>query len=618
MIKTQLVSELSDQQLIEFCQKANLAYRQGEPIISDEDYDFIYLAELKKRQPNHPLLQKVEPEGKGFSNEKLLLPQAMLSTDKAYTFEEIENWCARLEKASNEINFNNITIKATPKLDGFAAFDDGIKLYTRGDGRKGSDISRVFERGLTIFKNNSRGLGAGEIVIKKSYFEKNLKQHFEHPRNFQASIIKEKTLDSLAQQAIIDNAALFVPFVSLPFWSGDIQTLKNDFKEIVKNCLNSVDFDVDGVVFETTNKALKDYLGSNRKFHHWQIAFKENKEKAQVKVLNITPQVGRTGKITPVAQLEPTQLSGAMINRATAYHYGFVKKNSLGENSMIELTRSGQVIPKIIKVLTPTTNLTIPSICPSCKENLTWQNDFLICNNHQKCPQQQIQKMTYFFSSLANNDGFGLATIQKLYANNIYSISEIYQLSEKDLIQIGFGEKTSQNLIKELNKSRHNPIEDWRFLASFGIERLGFGFCEKLLKKHPLETIFSLTKEDLINVEGFAETSADYIIDGLQKIKDEFTKLFNLGFNLEISKGFDIKHELLNKNIVFSGSMDLSRQLMTKQAKAIGINVLSSVSAKTDYLVVGKNVGAKKLENAKNKGVKILTLKNYLEMIKGL
>ena len=164
-----LVDDISDNDLIEFCAIANQKYRAGESIISDEDYDFIFIASLAKRIPEHQFLNKVEGEGEGFSEEKIKLPKKMLSTDKAYSWEEIDKWLERIAKFSSEIDYSlaDIQIKGTAKLDGFAGYDDGIKLYTRGDGNKGSDISRVFERGLGVFNNSERGQGPGEIVVKR-------------------------------------------------------------------------------------------------------------------------------------------------------------------------------------------------------------------------------------------------------------------------------------------------------------------------------------------------------------------------------------------------------------------------------------------------------------------
>ena len=615
-----LISDLTDEDLLEFCKFANQRYRDGSPIISDEDYDFIYALELSKRLPDHPFLQKVEDENVGFSEEKIKLPEKMLSTDKAYSWEEVNKWLERIRKFSEEINFSldNIQIKGTAKLDGFAGFDDGNKLYTRGDGNKGSDITRVFERGLGTFNNSHRGQGPGEIVVKRSYFEKHLSGHFEYPRNFQASLIKEKELDQFAKDAIANEAALFVPFSQLPFWAGSISEFTNNFNSIVSDLESGVDFDIDGVVFEIVNSELKSHMGSNRKFHRWQIAFKENKEKAQVKVLSVTAQVGRTGKITPVAELEPTQLSGATIYRASGHHYGLVKEQGLGSGSVIELTRSGLVIPKINKVIR-SVEAEIPSKCPSCDENLTWESDFLMCLNHEACKDQIIGKIIYFYKVLANNDGFGEATIQKLYDEGIRNVGDIYKLTEFELVSMGFGEKTSQNLINQLIRSRQESIEDWRFLAAFGVLRLGMGNCENLLKNYPLDQVFDLSVDDISNIDGFAELTAELIFNGLLNIKPQYENLIKDGFELEktlilgeTNTSYNLYH---NKKIVFTGSMSSSRAELQKQAKAFGAIVGSSVSSKTDLLIIGENVGQSKIKAAEKHGVEILSEAEYLQKL---
>ena len=432
-------------------------------------------------------------------------------------------------------------------------------------------------------------------------------------------MIKEKALDEKAKQAIADKAALFVPFAQLPTWSGSIKEMSESFEGIVEKVLSTVDFDVDGVVFETTNSDLKIQMGANRKFHRWQVAFKENKDKAQVKVLSVTPQVGRTGKITPVAELEPTLLSGATIVRATGHHYGLVKEQGLGAGSVIELTRSGLVIPKINQVL-KSAAVDIPVLCPSCGESLEWESDFLMCVNHVSCPAQVIGKMEYFFKILANNDGFGIATVEKLYEHGIRKISQIYALSASDLSAMGFGDKTSANLVNQLKRSTNEQIEDWRFLAAFGMVRMGMGNCENLLKSYPLNEIFELNLEQISAIDGFAELTAQMIVTGLNSIKPEFDLLKQHRFNLEqtpLKKDLvEFTHDLFGKKIIFTGKMSGSREVMKKHAKSIGIQVVSSVSAKTDYLVIGEKVGQKKIESAENFGVEILTESNYLALIK--
>ena len=615
-----LISDLSDDELAEFCIIANRMYRDGKSIVSDQDYDFVFLAELAKRLPDHPFLQKLESENEGFSEEKVKLPERMLSTDKAYSWEEVQKWLERITKSAEEINFplKDVQLKGTAKLDGFAGYDDGTKLYTRGDGNKGSDISRVFKRGLGVFNDSQRGQGAGEIVVKRSYFESHLSNHFEYPRNFQASLIKEKELDHFALDAITNKAALFVPFSQLPQWSGDITAFTDNFESIVNELESGVDFDVDGVVFELVNEELKTHMGSNRKFHRWQIAYKENKEKAQVKVISVTAQVGRTGKITPVAELEPTLLSGATIYRATGHHYGLVKEQGLGSGSVVELTRSGLVIPKINKVLKPS-EVDIPKRCPSCGAELSWESDFLMCLNHESCGDQIVGKMVYFYKVLANNDGFGQATIKKLYENGIRQVSDIYALDEAELMSMGFGEKTSQNLVNQLIRSRQESVEDWRFLAAFGVQRLGMGNCENLLKHHSLKQLFDLSVEDIANIEGFAELTAELIFNGLDLIKPQYEILISGGFELEktmlLSQATQHDHPFQNKKIVFTGAMSQPRAALQKQAKAHGIAVSSSVSSKTDFLIIGENVGQSKLKAAKVNDVVILTEEEYLKIL---
>jgi DNA ligase (NAD+) len=615
-----LVSDLSDDHLVEFCKIANQRYRAGIPIVTDENYDFIFISELAKRIPSHPFIKQIEDEIEGFSEEKIKLPEKMLSTDKAYTWGEVEKWLERIAKFSDDFEFplDKVVIKGTAKLDGFAGYDDGAKLYTRGDGNKGSDISRVFDRGLGILNDSERGQGPGEIVVKRSYFEDHLSGHFEYPRNFQASLIKEKELDHFAKDAINAKAALFVPFKQLPFWQGSIKQFKDQFVEIVLELEQGVDFDIDGVVFEVVNTDLKKHMGSNRKFHRWQIAFKENKEKAQVKVISITPQVGRTGKITPVAELEPTQLSGATIYRATGHHFGLVKEQGLGAGSIVELTRSGMVIPKINKVLKKA-EVNIPSNCPSCDSQLIWDADFLMCPNINSCPDQVRGKMIYFFKILANNDGFGQATIKKLYENGIRRVSEIYLLEIDQLIAMGFGEKTSKNLIDQLNRSRHESIEDWRFLAAFGVQRLGMGNCENLFKNYPIEEVFELTADEIANIDGFAELTAEQIFKGLESIRDEYQILIKTGFELEKTPLSDevalIESPFHNKKIVFTGAMSHSRSELEKQAKMLGISVAKSVSSKTDFLIIGENVGQSKMNDAKKHKVEIMTESEYLKKL---
>ena len=612
------VRSVTETELVNFLKIANTLYRAGEPIISDHEYDFIYLAELHKRTPNHPFLNTVEPE-LAFSGKTVDLPVVMLSTDKAYQQEDVVRWAARIAKAAEElsIDFASLEFKVTPKLDGYAAYDDGISLYTRGDGRKGTDITRVFDRGLKVAENGKRGLGAGEIVVYRQYFEQHLAPFFDNTRNFQASVIKEKQLDEHAQQAILEGAAVFFPFALLPAWCGTWASLNNDFETIVKDIWHKLDIDVDGVIIEITHSTLKTALGATRHHHRWQIAYKENLQTAEVTVLSVTPQTSRAGRITPVAELEPVRLSGALLSRATAHHYRMVLEKGIGPGARIILARSGEVIPKIEQVLTPA-SAQVPEHCPSCEHEVIWDGDYLVCPNSLMCPAQISHSMEHFFRTLKNNDGFGAATIKKLYESGIRTVDEIYELTEPQFISMGFGPKQSANLKEQLLRSRHEAIPDWRFLAAFGVFRMGLGNCERLLKHHKLAEIFSLTEAEIINIEGFADKTAQVIVEGFANIKPLFDKLMTLGFNLHatLNQQSHSQHPLNNKTLVFTGTLHTgSRDQLSTLAKNKGAKIASSVSAKTDYLIAGENVGVNKTQAAQEKGVTVINEQQFLELL---
>ncbi len=614
------VEKLNIDQLLLALNAANACYRAGYPLIDDHTYDHVLLAQLKLKDPKHAFLTTVEPEVV-IDSKTVPLPQRMLSTDKAYSFEAIQKWLDRVLKvAENEsIEQNTVEIRVTPKLDGYAAFDDGEVLYTRGDGTRGQDISRAFTKGLQVANGAKRGLGPGEIVISKSYFENQLSQHFENSRNIQAAIIAEKKVDPLIQKAIDDGACVFYPFAELDNWQGSAEAFIDDFEQICESIWNAVDYDIDGIIIETTNELIKAAMGSTRHHHRWQIAFKVNDESAEVEVLSVTPQTSRTGRISPVAELNPTKLSGATISRATVHHYNMVKTNGVGPGAIVELVRSGLVIPKIERVIKQV-DPQIPGECPSCKAHLIWEADHLICPNKTDCPAQTENTLVHFFRTLGNVDGFGPKVIEKIAAQGVTSIHSIYQLQREQLVSFGFGDKTAENLLNQLTASRTIEIEDWRFLAAFGVTRLGFGNCEKLLQHHSLSELFEVSVEQMIAIDGFAQLSAEAIVEGLANIKSEFFKVYQLGFNLSSSKidthATGELSPLADKVIVFTGSMQQgSRADMEKQAKTLGAKVAKSVSGKTSYLVTGEKVGANKINAATEKGVTVLTEQAYLELI---
>jgi DNA ligase (NAD+) len=613
-------SKLESEELVQVLKVSNALYRAGFQILTDEQYD-LYISMLRNINHLHPFLNQVEPEVLAEAK-TAELPKRMLSTEKAYSFGDIQKWLKRILKAAQEINISedDIDIRVTPKLDGYAAYDDGTRLYTRGDGYRGQDITRAIERGLRIAENGSRGLGPGEIVIKKSYFDEILSNVFENSRNIQAAIIAEKKVDENVQKAIDEGACVFYPFALIENKTDHFSKIIDNFDSIVEKMWKSVDFDIDGIVLETTHEALKEYMGSTRRNHRWQIAFKVNEDSAEVEVVNIIPQTSRTGRISPVAELVPTKLSGATISRVTVHHYNMVKTNGVGPGAIVQLVRSGLVIPKIEKVIKKV-EPQIPDTCPSCKSHLLWESDHLICPNKTDCPAQTENTLVHFFKTLGNNDGFGPKVIEKLSHYGVKHIHDIYSKKIHQFVGYGFGDKTAQNLFDQLKASREIEIEDWRFLSAFGVSRLGGGNCEKLLQHHSIVQLFDLSEEKMVKIDGFAKLSSEAIVEGLVNIREEFFKVYELGFNLaETPKEYErdnLSSSISGAVVVFTGSMQQgSRGDMEKHAKYLGAKVAKSVTGKTTYLVTGEKVGENKTNAAREKGVKVISELDYLDLIK--
>ncbi len=609
---------ISDDQLLAFLQLANLLYRSGEPVVADDDYDFIYLAELRRRHPNHPFLHEVEPEAGAKTVE---LPARMLSTDKAYDFAAVERWAKRIDKVAKEtgVDFPTVQFRVTPKLDGYAAYDDGERLYTRGDGRRGTDITRAIERGLQVAAGGERGSGAGEIVVSRSWFAERLAGEFENSRNVLAALIKEKALTPLAKETLREGKAVFYPFVLLPDWRGNWAELAENFTAIVEKVWHQLDYDTDGVVLEIVDEGLKESMGATRHHHRWQIAFKQNTETVEVRVETVVAKTSRSGRVNPVAEFAPTRLRGALIRRATAHHYAMVRDLQIGSGALIRLSRSGEVIPKIEEVLEPG-KVELPAACPGCGGELVWEGDWLVCTNTRNCPAQRVNSIEHFFRTLGTVDGFGPSSLNRIYNGGVRTVGEIYALGEADFQRFGFGPKQAENMVAQLARSRREAVEDWRFLAAFGVRRMGAGNCERLLSAFSLDEIFSLKKEDLEKINGFSEKISSEIVAGLSAIRGDFTEIFALGFTLvrtqPASENTAQARPLAGKTLVFTGTMRSgSRTVMKREAESLGARVATAVSGSTDWLVCGEKVGAAKLEKAAKLGVATLTEDEYLQLI---
>lgn len=610
-------TEMTTEELVYFLTKANEAYRSGRPLINDATYDQVYLHELQSRDSDHPFLNSVEPEAdiEGSSSKKVRHISPMLSTDKAYTQEEITAFVNRVVKFAEKLDIEEsaLEFRITPKLDGMAAnYTDNI-LATRGNGQLGNDITRNIQRGLVTVGGENTGVG--EIVISSAYFKENLSDQFSHPRNFVTGLIGADTLSNEAVEAMQDKVIRFVPYSKLNLELCDTEALRNNVEALCAKVEGDCEYPVDGSVIDVLNLELRESMGSTNHHHNWQIAKKLKGETATTTVEGVTWQTGRTGRITPVLNVKTINLSGADISNITGHNAGNIKNLNVGINAQIEIVRSGEVIPKLLGVISEGEDAVIPDTCPACESPAVMERDFLVCKGNE-CTAQIEARLLHFFSVLGNVDLFGPRTINILVENKIRELPLIYQQQAADFEAMGFGAKQATNLVEQLERSRTEAVEDWRFLAAFGIDHLGRGDSRKLLGVHKLEELNTLTKEQLLDIPGFGEITADSIPRSLAIRWPVIEAMLNLGFTLLADELTPItESEITGKHVVFTGSMERPRPDMQEQARQLGAIIQSSVNKKTDILVIGEKVGAKKIEKAEALGTQVMTVDSYLSLI---
>jgi DNA ligase (NAD+) len=602
------------QDLVSTLRRYNDAYRDGNPLVTDDVYDSL-VEKLTELDPENSYLKNVEPET--FSGKtEVRHPMPMLSTEKAYNRSDLERFVQRVYKAAEEIGEGDVEFRVTAKLDGMAGRDDGMVFATRGNGITGYEISSAFRKGVEPV--GGRGLGLGEIVMSKSYFEENLADLFEHPRNIVVGIVSSDTLNEYAEKALADKAVRFVPYAVLPDWKGSGEDLLKNFETIQNDLLADIDYPVDGLICDVLGDDIRAHMGATTHHYRWQIAIKTKGETAVTTVEGVVWQVGRTGNVTPVMEVSPVKLSGATIRRVTAHNAGLVKKSGIGKGAEIEIIRSGEVIPKLVTVISPSANVELPENCPACGSGLTWQNDFLKCGN-PLCPAQMEQRLVHWFKSLGNADWFGIKTVKKMVDKGYDSLEKVYAMTEGDFVNLGFGPVQSKNLFEALAISRSKSVEDWRFLSAFGIPNLGKGDSRKLLAHEPLETLAGMTEDDIKAIHGFGDITSSAIVTHLRQIKDTLEHMLALGFNLErtpLGNSVDAADSpIAGKGIVFTGKMERNRDDMQNLALSMGANVQTSVTGKTDILVCGENVGAVKIEKARKTGTRVITEKEFFGLV---
>ncbi len=604
-------------EIVDLLKAYNIAYRQGSPLVSDGEYDAL-TERLRALAPEHPFLNAVEAE-RFPGRRQVRHPSPMLSIEKAYTSEQLARFVARVQKEADNMGIGAVQFRLSPKLDGLAGRDDGEIFATRGNGEVGYEISSAFAKGVKPI--GGRGRGVGEIVVVKSYFEQKMAEFFEHPRNMVVGIVTSDTLNENAKRALDDGMVHFLPYSRVNGIVVDGEQLIERRRELVDELLAEVDYPTDGVVAEVMNEELKQKMGATAHHYRWQIAIKTKGETAETRVTEIQWQVGRTGNITPVMIVDPVPLSGATIRRVTAHHAGNVRDLNIGIGTRIEIIRSGEVIPKLEAVIEAMGDVFLPQVCPSCATPLVWQNDFLRCTNTD-CTAQIEQRIAHWFRILGNADWFGIKTVRRLVENGHRSLEAVYSLTEHDFLSMEFGPVQSKNLVEAIAISRAKAVEDWRFLAAFGISNLGTGDSRKLLGHKAIADILTLTAEQIKAIKGFGEITSQAIAEDLKRLEPLIGHMLDLGFNLRrtplVKELEDADSPIAGKGIVFTGKMTIgTREEMQATARELGARVQTAVSGKTNYLVCGEKVGAKKIEKAAKLGVTVLSEQKYRDLLGG-
>jgi DNA ligase (NAD+) len=647
----------------------HLYYVESTPEISDFDFDMLLLKlqELEKQFPqfafdNSPTKRVGGDITKKFETVTHRFP--MLSLSNSYSEEEIVDWVNRVKKIIDE----EIEYVCELKYDGVAIgirYENGelTRAVTRGDGEKGEDVTNNVR---TIRSVPLKLKGAfpqdfeirGEIFMPQKRFQKlNAEREeigetpFANPRNTasgtlklqDSKIVAERGLDSYLYGLYGANHNLKGHFEAVNEagnWGFKIPPQKNRFIEKTNSIEGIMDFiqywdkqrenlefEIDGIVIKVNSYSQQQKLGFTAKSPRWAIAFKFKANRVETKLLEVTYQVGRTGAITPVANLEPVSLGGTTVKRASLHNADQIEKLDLHQGDFVFVEKGGEIIPKIVGVneeKRTDSNQKIEFIesCPECQTKLIRREGEAqhYCPNENFCPPQVKGRIEHFISRKALNiDGLGVETIDLLYSKGlIRNCADLYELTFEQLVGLErMAEKSADNLLKSIANSKEIPFE--RVLFGLGIRYVGETVAKKLAKQFKnIDAISSAKYDDLIQTEEIGEKIA---ISVQQFFLEESNllivkRLKEKGLQFQIREKEKISAKLEGKTVVVSGTFEtFSRDELKDLIDQNGGKNGSSVSGNTDYLIAGANVGPAKLKKATDLGVKIISEDEFIKLI---
>ncbi|MEC3272621.1 NAD-dependent DNA ligase LigA [Bacillus thuringiensis] len=622
-------------QLREEVMKHDLLYDEGTPIITDSEYDQMYY-ELVSLEEKHPEFSDENSPTKRIysvvvdSLKKVKHSTPMLSQDKGHTEEDIVKFA---NKSDDEIIVGD-------KEDGLTIvlkYNNGIyyEASTRGDGYIGEDVTHTV-RTITNLPKKISFKGYLEVraesVIPFSEFERiNVDGKYKSPRNLvsgsvrtlNANIAKERGLSIIAFDLVKAEGITFEKdteqleflkeqgFNVVPY-----KVFKNTpegIKELIQYCLTynkkvrpTIPHMIDGLVLKFNNLAVRESLGYTSKFPRWGFAFKFDSLDATTKLLNIVETVGKSGQITPNGIFEPVEIDGVTIQKASLANYDNIKERDIRIGDTIVVARANDVIPQIVSAVTELRDGTEkeilpPTCCPVCKGEVVKEEDNVhyFCIN-STCSAQQERILKHFVSRNAMNiDGLGAKTVETFYEKGILSsISDIYTLKDNlDKLSVlrGFGEKKIQKMLSGIEESKHVPLS--KFLYALAIPNVGSSTGKDIAKKFKtMRHLIELSKDpvvlktELMKIDGIGETVASSMVSYFEESHNieliEF--LYSIGFTMmEEVEEIIASEEIEGKIFVITGSLSKPRNDIKKEIEARGGKVSGSVSAKTNFLVLG-------------------------------
>ncbi|HHD83402.1 MAG TPA: NAD-dependent DNA ligase LigA, partial [Campylobacteraceae bacterium] len=367
---------------------------------------------------------------------------------------------------------------------------------------------------------------------------------------------------------------------------------------------------MDGMVVKVDEIALQEVLGYTVKFPRWMCAYKFPAIEKSTKIVDVLLQVGRTGVVTPVAVLEPVEIEGVIVERATLHNFDEIERKDIRIGDTVIVIRSGDVIPKITKVLTQfrtgkEKKIPRPTHCPVCGKELLDEGALLKCQNLE-CPARVVNAIIYFASKQCLNiEGLGKKIVEQLYeAGLVKSVVDLFSLTEEKLLQLeGFKHKKAQNLLKAIESVK--GVECWRFVNALGIEHIGEVASKKLCETFGLKFL-EATKEELMAIEGFGEEMADALLEFSRVNRELVEKLMAIIQPTEPKKREIRESPFTGKTVVLTGSMRRPRSEIKEELESMGAKVTNTVSRKTDFVIYGEDPGSK-YEKAKTVGVTLLS-----------